>query len=180
MPNSIVLKTECVGSAPCNVAFKPAISLRAHVSGVTAGRRATAFHVTPNDQDQHVEIQSSVSGKLGHYDSAHGQLGIGFTSSLPPLGSPAGIADSVANVECGARYVDLDVAGKVGGAYELEGFQCGKSAPGATPRWPRWRVANACAATVANEEIIVVRFPAANSGEYAHRNIVLHFANRRK
>ena len=46
-PGAITLETECVGSAPCNILFKPAISLRAHVASVTrADSGAERFRFT--------------------------------------------------------------------------------------------------------------------------------------
>jgi glycogen debranching enzyme len=179
--NSIVLKTECVGSAPCNVAFKPAISLRAHVSGVTAGRRATAFHVTPNDQDQHVEIQSSVMGSSVITIQLTDNVGIGFTSSLPPLGSPSGglrILSQSWNAERDALTIDL--AGKVGGAYELKVFNAGHIGAGGNSALTSVEGGERGAADGANEEVVVVRFPASNVDEFVHQTIVLHFANRQK
>ena len=106
-PDSIVLDAECVGSTPCKLAFKPAISLRAHVAGVTSGRRAIPFHVTPNDQDQHVEVVSSGSGKFALTIQVKDNFGFVYNSKLPALGNrQRRFACAVANLECFARYAD--------------------------------------------------------------------------
>ncbi len=183
-PGAIVLETECVGSSPCNLLFKPAISLRAHVASVTsgpsAGRRAIPFHVTANDDDQHVEIQTKGSSKAIITILLRDNIGVAYDSTLPALGSASEGLRVVSQTWSAARDIlTLDVAGKAGRDYELGVFDNGKSLmPGQNAltsveggdRVP----------TKLGEEKIKISFPAENSGDYAHRKIVLHFAGSRK
>ena len=97
--NSIVLKTECVGSAPCNVAFKPAISLRAHCQ--RRDRRPARDCVSCRRRTIKISMSRfsrAVMGSSIITIQLTDDVGIGFTSSLPPLGSrQRRIADPVAN-----------------------------------------------------------------------------------
>jgi glycogen debranching enzyme len=183
-PGAIVLETECVGSAPCNLLFKPAISLRAHVASVTSGptasRRAIPFHVTANDDDQHVEIQTKGSSKAVITISLRDNVGVAYDSTLPPLGSPSqGLRIVSQTWSAGRDTLTLDVAGKTGREYELGIFDNGKSlmkGPNAlTSVEGGQRVTSKL-----GEEKIEIAFPTENSGDYAHRKIVLHFATGRK
>jgi glycogen debranching enzyme len=204
-PGTIVLETECVGSSPCNLLFKPAVSLRAHVASVTSGptasRRAIPFHVKANDDDQHVEIQTKGSSKAVITILLRDNIGVAYDSTLPALGSPSEGLRIVSQAWSAARdTLTLDVAGRAGNEYELGVFDNGKSlmvgqsslvsVEGAyrdtarvQPEKPPAGVPalqNATVASKQGEEKIKVAFPGEKSGEYAHRKIVLHFAGGRK
>ncbi len=187
-PGAIVLETECVGGSPCNLQFKPAISLRAHVasvtSGPTSGRRAIPFHVTANDDDQHVEVETKGSSKSVITILLRDNIGVAYDATLPPLGSPSEGLRIVSQTWSAARdTLTLDVAGKAGCDYELGIFDNGQSLMSGqnvlTSIEGGERVATS-QIDKKGEEKIKIAFPAENSGDYAHRKIVLHFSNARK
>jgi glycogen debranching enzyme len=183
-PGAIILETECVGSSQCNLLFKPAISLRAHVasvtSGPTAGRRAIPFHVIANDDDQHIEMETKGSSKAVITILLRDNIGVAYDSTLPPLGSPSEGLRIVSQTWSAARdMLTLDIAGKAGCEYELGVFDNGKSLmPGQ----------NVLASVEGGERVtsklgeekIKIAFPVENSGDYTHRKIVLHFSGSRK
>jgi hypothetical protein len=187
-PGAIVIETDCEGASTCAVAFKPAISLRARVasvsSGVTAGRRAIPFHVTATDDDQHVEFEIKGASKAVITILLRDNIGVAYDSTLPPLGSTSQGLRIVSQTWSASRdTLTLDVAGKAGCDYELGIFDNGKSlmtgqnslasVEGGERVSPKRRAENA-------EEKIKIAFPAENSGDYAHRKIVLHFSSSRK
>ena len=173
--DSIVLDAECIGGTPCNLEFQPAISLRAHVLGVTTSRHPVAFHVSQNDQDQHVEIKSSVSGKSVLTVQVRDNFGIAYNPGLPRLGSRSeGLRILSQSWSASRDTLTLEVAGKAGSDYELSVFNAEKDAS----------LHNAALASVEGAEHynvstggdkLKIRFPAENSDEYVHRKIVLHF-----
>ena len=191
-PGAIALETECVGKTPCDLLYKPAISLRAHVasvtSGPTAGRRTIPFHVTANDDDQHVEIQTKGSSKAVITILLRDNIGVAYDSTLPPLGSTSQGLRILSQMWSASRdTLTLDVAGKAGCEYELGIFDNGKSlmsgqssltsVEGGDRVTSKQDKANG---REKGEEKIKIAFPAENSGDYAHRTIVLHFAGSRK
>jgi hypothetical protein len=187
-PGAIVLEAECVGSSPCNLLFKPAISLRAHVASVTSGptasRRAIPFHVTATDDDQHVEIQTKGSSKAVITILLRDNIGVAYDSTLPPLGSTSQGLRILSQTWSASRdSLSLDVAGKGGCDYELGIFDNGKSLmPGQSVLASVEGGERVTSSQIdkKDEEKIKISFPAENSGEYAHRKIVLHFATSRK
>jgi glycogen debranching enzyme len=183
-PGAIVLETECVGSAPCNILFKPAISLRAHVASVTSGptvsRRAIPFHVTANDDDQHVEIQTKGSSKAVITISLRDNIGVAYDSTLPALGSPTeGLRIVSQTWSAGRDVLTLDVAGKAGCTYKLGLFDNGRSFMLGFSTLSAVEGADRVASKQ-GEEKMKIAFPAENSGGYAHRKIVLRFSDSRK
>ena len=183
-PGAITLETECVGGAPCNILFKPAISLRAHVAAVTSGpaasHRAIPFHVTATDEDQHVEIQTKGSSKAVITIMLRDNIGIAYDSTLPPLGSSRqGLRIVSQTWSTTHDTLTLDVAGKAGCDYELGIFDSGKSLIQGQSALGSVEGADRIASKI-GEEKIKIAFAAENSGDYAHRKIVLHFSNSRK
>ncbi|HEY2821817.1 MAG TPA: hypothetical protein VGJ06_12315 [Candidatus Acidoferrum sp.] len=185
---AIVLETECVGKSPCNILFKPAISLRARVasvtSGPTAGRRAIPFHVTANDDDQHVEIQTKGSSKAVITILLRDNIGVAYDSTLPPLGSTSQGLRIVSQTWSVAHdTLTLDVAGKAGCEYELGVFDNGKSLMAGQNALASVEGGDRVTSSQVDkkgEEKIKIAFAAENSGDYAHRKIVLHFSGSRK
>jgi glycogen debranching enzyme len=177
---AIVLETECVGSAPCNLAFKPAISLRARVSGVIVDGKAAKFHVAATDDDQHVEILTSGSDKSVVTIQLRDNIGVAYDSTLPPLGSPSRGLRIVSQSWSATRdALTLEVAGRPEAEYELGVFDNGTSLMSGSNSLASVEGADIVASKNA-EEKIKVAFPAETSGNYAHRKIVLHFSNSRK
>jgi glycogen debranching enzyme len=187
-PGAIILEMECVGSSQCNLLFKPAISLRAHVASVTLGpnasRRAIPFHVTATDDDQHVEIQTKGSSRAVITILLRDNIGVAYDSTLPPLGSPSEGLRIVSQAWSASRdSLTLDVAGKVGSNYELGVFDNGKSLIAGQSALASVEGGDRVTSTQGEkkgEEKIKIAFPEENSGDYAHRKIVLHFASGKK
>jgi hypothetical protein len=187
-PGAIILETECVGSSQCNLLFKPAISLRAHVASVTSGlnasRRAIPFHVTATDDDQHVEIQTKGSSRAVITILLRDNIGVAYDSTLPPLGSPSEGLRIVSQAWSASRdSLTLDVAGKTGSNYELGVFDNGKSLIAGQSALASVEGGDRVTSTQGEkkgEEKIIIAFPEENSSDYAHRKIVLHFASGRK
>jgi glycogen debranching enzyme len=185
---AIVIETECVGSSPCNILFKPAVSLRAKVatvtSGPTAGRRAIPFHVTATDDDQHVEFESKGSSKAVITILLRDNIGVAYDAALPPLGSTSQGLRIVSQTWSVAHdTLTLDVAGKADCTYELGIFDNGKSLMAGQNALASVEGGDRVASSQVDkkgEEKIKIAFPAENSGDYAHRKIVLHFSGSRK
>jgi glycogen debranching enzyme len=174
--NSISLEAECVGSTRCNVAFKPAISLRARVAGVTLGRRAIPFHVTPNDQDQHVEVMSSGSGKFVLTIQVQDNFGVAYNSSLPALGSRSEGMRILSQTWSASRdALTLEVSGAAGQAYELKlsnpmpGDSVNRSGITSVEGGDHFF-------TEDGVDKIRIQFPVDSLERYAHRKVVLHFS----
>ncbi len=177
--DSIVLEAECIGGTPCNVAFEPAVSLRAEVIGADTNRHAIPFHMATNDQDQHVEIQLAVHGKSTSTIHVRENFGIAYNPGLPPLGSHSEALRILSQSWNSARDVlTIEVAGREGHEYELGLFN--------------WRdmtlksqviltsVEGAELFTTDNGEYKArVRIPPSDSLEYSHRKIVFHFSGAR-
>ena len=73
----------------------------------------------------------------------------------------------------------LDVAGKTGSDYELGVFDNGKSLTQGQGVLTSVEGGDRVTSKLGDEKIKIL-FPADNSGDYAHRKIVLHFSNSRK
>src|SRR3984957_17537383 len=191
-PGAIVLETECEGGSPFNILFKPAISLRARVTSVTSGitssvpssHRAIPFHVTATDDDQHVEIQTKGSSKAIITILLRDNLGIAYDSTLPPLGNTSqGLRVLSQSWSASRDTLTLDVAGKAGCDYGLGIFDNGKSLMAGQGALASVEGGDRVTSKQNDEkgaEKIKITFPAENSGEYAHRKIVLHFTGSRK
>jgi glycogen debranching enzyme len=184
-PGAIVLESECVGSAPCNIDFKPAISLRAHVASVTSGptasRRAIPFHVTANDDDQHVEFEVKGSSKNVITILLHDNVGVSYDSTLPPLGSTSqGMLILSQTWSAAHDTLTLDVAGRPACNYELGVFDNGKSLMQGQSALTSVEGGDRMKSKLGDQERINIAFPEGNSGDYAHRKIVLHFSGSRK
>ncbi len=118
--DSILLEVECLSSTPCNVTFKPALSLRAEVLGANTNNHATVFHVTANDQDQHVEARLSSSGKSILTIRVRNDFGIAYNSEPSSSREPSqGLRILSQAWSTDRETLTLEVAGKAGGAYEL-------------------------------------------------------------
>jgi glycogen debranching enzyme len=179
-PESISLEADCVGDTPCNIAFKPAISLRAHVAAVTSGpaesRRTIPFHVTANDDDKHVEIETKGSSKSVITIRLSDNFGVTYNSTLPPLGSASKDLRILSQTwSAGHDILTIEVAGASGQTYDLilTNSMGNASAKGAILFQVEGGVHFF---TEDGVHQIMIRFPDDNSGQYTHRRVVLHFA----
>jgi hypothetical protein len=178
-PDSITLETKCVGNTPCNVAFKPAISLRARVASVTSGpaegRRPIPFHVTENDDDQHVEIETKGSSNSIVTIQLSDNFGLTYNSTLPPLGSTSrGLRILSQTWSAGHDMLTVEVAGASGQAYDLNltNSMRNASAKGAILAQVE---GGDHFVDVDGVDKIRIHFADENQGQYTHRKILLHF-----
>lgn len=177
--DSIILEVECIGKTPCNIAFKPAISLRAKVIGADTNNHAIAFHVTTNDQDQHVETHLAVQGKSISMIQVRENFGIAYNSSLPPLGGHSEALRVLSQSwSSGRDLLTLEIAGRAGREYELGLFN-----------WRNMTLkSQVILKSVEGAELFTtddgeykarVRIPPGDSGEYSQGKIVFHFSSPR-
>ena len=130
--------------------------------------------------DQHVEIQTKGSSKSVITILLRGNIGIAYDSTLPPLGSMSqGLRILSQTWSAAHDTLTLDVAGKAGCDYELGVFDNGESLVHGQGALASVEGGDLFASKM-GEEKIKIAFPAGNSGDYAHRKIVLHFPNSRK
>jgi glycogen debranching enzyme len=169
---AIALQVNCTSATACPVEFSPAVSARAQVLGVELNGRPVAFRVVANSEDQHVTTRVSASGKSNTLTiRVRNDFGVSYESTLPPLGSHSqGLRMLSESWSPNRDTFTMDVAGVVGGVYELT----------------VWNPSQA--ATVEGGELLAaangsakvrVRFPPSGSGEYAYGKIVFHFSGAR-
>src|ERR1700744_437814 len=176
-PDSITLEADCVGDTPCNIAFKPAISLRARVASVASGpaesHRAIPFHVTANDDDQHVEIETKGSSKAVITIRLRDNFGVAYNPALPPLGSASqGLRILSQAWSAGHDVLTIEVAGAPGHSYDLD---LSNSVQNAANRGTLYQVEGGQHFFQDGLDKIRIRFPDDDLGQYTHRKVVLHF-----
>ena len=139
-----------------------------------AGGREIPFHVTANDQDQHVEVVSSGSGKFALTIQVKDNFGFVYNSKLPALGNRSeGLRVLSQTWNASRDTLTLEVAGKPGRSYELDLVN---SMPNASAN-------RASVASVeggdhfieGGQDTIEITFPSDTSEQYAHRKVVLRF-----
>jgi glycogen debranching enzyme len=166
--DAISLQIDCKGIAACPITFEPALSLRADVAGVDLNGRPVAFHVAPNDQDQHVLLKfSAPAGPSNLRIRVRNDFGVTYDAALPALGARSqGLRILSDAWTPGRDTLTLDVSGVGGGVYELDVWNPSQTA------------------TVDGGELLSaggglakvrVRFPLGGPGEYAGGKIIFHF-----
>jgi glycogen debranching enzyme len=128
---AITLSVNCSGATTCPVEFEPAVSLRAEVLGADLNGRAIPFHVTANQEDQHVAVLVRASGASNTVKiRIRNDFAVSYESTLPALGSPARGLRVLSEVWSATRDTfTLNVAGTSGAAYELVVWNLGQNAP---------------------------------------------------
>jgi glycogen debranching enzyme len=87
-PGRIELQIQSTGTGHCSLAFSPALSLRAKVSGVRLNGHALAFRSEPNSADQHVNMNVPVAvGRNVIEINVKDNFELSESTTLPPLGS---------------------------------------------------------------------------------------------
>lgn len=87
-PGRIELEIQSTGTGHCSLAFSPALSLRAKVSGVRLNGHALAFRSEPNSADQHVNMNVPVAvGRNVIEINVKDNFELSESTTLPPLGS---------------------------------------------------------------------------------------------
>jgi glycogen debranching enzyme len=166
--DAISLQINCEGVAACPIKFEPALSLRADVAGVDLNGRAVAFHLAPNEEDQHVLLQfSAPAGASRLRIRVRNDFGVAYDATLPSLGARSRGLRILSEAWTSSRdALTMDVSGVSGGIYELTAWNPSQ------------------AATVDGGELIGtdnglsrvrVRFLPRDVGEYVRGKIIFHF-----
>jgi hypothetical protein len=171
--DGITLHVNCTSAAACPIEFSPALSLRAQVLGAEMNGRPVAFHIATNQEDQHVNVRASASGKSNTLRiRVRNDFGVSYESALPPLGSRSqGLRMLSETWTSDRNTLTMDVAGVAGGVYELTVWNPSQSA---TVEGGELLSANNGSAKVR------VQFPAGESNEYTRGKIVFHFSGARE
>jgi len=166
---AITLQVNCTSTDACPIAFEPAVSLRAQVLGVEMNGRPVPFHLAANDEDQHVVMRVSASGKSNTVKiRVRNDFGVTYGSTLPALGSHSqGLRVLSERWSADRDTFTMDVAGVAGGVYELTVWN-----PGQTATADGGELLSAADGNAK----VRVRFPGAGPGEYAYGKVVVHFA----
>ena len=157
------------GSEECAVAFSPAVSLRAKVLGAEWNGKAIPFKVSPNDQDQHVDVMLPVSTQTGTLNiRLRNDFGVSYSNELPALGTSSEGLRILSEAWNAARtQLTLSVTGLPGKHYDLAvrgAEQVGSVNGGNLER------------TGPATGLLHVDFPATDSRKYVAREIVLNFS----
>jgi len=166
-PDSITL--EAKSSAPCTVAFSPALSLRTTVVGAEWNGKPIPFHLTPSSQDQHAQINipsTTTSGTLRL--RIKNDFDVSYANELPPLGAPSEDLRILSQSWNSSRtQLTLEVAGRPGRSYDLavRGVEQLADVEGATRN-----------RTNSSNGTLTVNFPQANSPDFVESKITLNFA----
>ena len=171
--DGITLHVNCTSAAACPIEFSPALSLRAQVLGAEMNGRPVAFHIATNQEDQHVNVRASASGKSNTLRiRVRNDFGVSYESALPPLGSRSqGLRMLSETWTSDRNTLTMDVAGVAGGVYELTVWNPSQSAT--------VEGGELLSATNGNAKVRV-QFPAGESNEYTRGKIVFHFSGARE
>ncbi len=120
-PGRIELEIQSTGTGHCSVAFSPALSLRAKVTGVRLNGRALAFRSEPNSADQHVSMNVPVIvGRSVIEISLQNNFELSESTTLPPLGSTSrGLRVLSETWTPNHDALRVEASGAGGGSYDL-------------------------------------------------------------
>jgi len=167
--DAITLQVNCA-SGTCPVDFEPAVSRRAEVLGAEMNGRPVAFKVAVNDEDKHVVMRFSASGKSSTVKvRLRNDFAVGYVSSLPPLGSASrGLRILSETWSPSGDQLTLQVSGAAGSAYEM-------------PVWGAGEIQKLEGAELERRgggTTLLVKIPAGGSERYARANVVFHFLDK--
>ena len=119
--DSITLTAERDGSADVKMIFRPAVSVRAEVLGVTLNGRRIAFRLEPHEGDQHVVVDASLASGTNMLKIVlRNDFAISYAANLPGLGGEsAGLRIVAADWNASHDTLALQTAGVPGHAYLL-------------------------------------------------------------
>jgi glycogen debranching enzyme len=171
--DAITLRIGCSGAASCPVEFEPAFSLRAEVLGADFNGHPVAFHMTPNEEDQHVTVHITASGASNTLKiRIRNDFAVSYESTLPALGSPTrGLRVLSEAWTASHETFTMNVAGTPGAGYELvvwnpgqntsvEGGELFSTEPGIAK--------------------VRVKFPPSESPADATTKVIFHFSAKRR
>ena len=167
---TVALDIQREGTGECNLEFSPALSLRARVAGAELNGRKTPFTVQKNAEDQHVSMKFPVArGSSTLRLAVRNDFALSIHSELPALGSTSkGLRVVSESWTDNLDTLRLDLSGRPGKTYELDLWNSAqvRSVDGGTlPKSDRPR--------------LQISFPGGAGQDYAHQQVVFHFAERR-
>ncbi|HEV2696975.1 MAG TPA: hypothetical protein VGU90_03215, partial [Terriglobales bacterium] len=125
-PSEISLQVESSGNA--QIEFSPAISPRAQVIAADVNGRRVPFQIQTDSFDQHPTVRVPIEkGKSTLRLRVANDFAVGYSNSLPSLGSPSRELHVISESWSGARdSLTLEVAGISGSQYELAIWNAGE------------------------------------------------------
>ena len=168
--DSITLTAQREGGADVKLAFRPALSARAEILGVTFNGRHIAFRLEPHHGDQHVIVDASLaSGANTLKIFLSNDFAVTYAALLPALGSSSEglrIVDESWNASRNA--LTLQTEGIAGHSYTI--------AP-----WGKEQIKSIDGAKMTPDGFIEETFPAANgSRDWQKQTVTIHLVNAAK
>jgi len=167
---SLTITAERDGGADLKMDFRPALSPRAQVLGVTLNGQRVVFRLEPHDGDQHVIVETSLaSGANTLKILLRNDFAVTNTARLPVLGSTSQGLRIVTETWSATRdALTLQTEGLAGHTYTLA-------------VWGREQIKSIDGAKVMPDGSIEEMFPGADqSTELQHKTVTIHFINRTK
>jgi len=168
--DSLTITAEREGDADLKMDFRPALSPRAEVLGVTFNGRRVAFRLEPHDGDQHLIVETNLkSGQNTLEILLHKDFAVTYRAHLPALGSASQGLRIVAETWSASRDVlTLQTEGLSGRTYTLAVSD-------------KEQIRSIDGAKLMQEGLIEEAFPAANgSSEPQTQTVTIHFVNGAK
>jgi len=167
---SLTITAERDGGADLKMDFRPALSPRAQVLGVTLNGQRVVFRLEPHDGDQHVIVETSLaSGANTLKILLRNDFAVTNTARLPVLGSTSQGLRIVTETWSATRdALTLQTEGLAGHTYTLA-------------VWGREQIKSIDGAKVMPDGSIEEMFPGADQyTELQHKTVTIHFMNRTK
>ncbi len=123
-PTEMTLELLALEGDPVTFQFQPSFSLRADVLGVELNGRPIPFQLKPNESDQHLLTQFSISPGLNvlRVRTRH-DFAISYASALPPLGHQSeGLRIISESWNAARTQLTIEFEGLSGSSYELSLF----------------------------------------------------------
>ncbi len=168
-PGLLTIEVHCSGAGEVNVELAPAVSPRASVTAVDLNGRGLPFHVEKTSTDQHVSVRFAASGGMNSVRiHLKNDFGVGFSNSLPALGSASEGLRVVSETWNPARtQLTLALAGIAGKSYELAVWNPGQIASVEGGKLNK---------AASDQATVSVAFPAAAPAAYVHQELVFKFS----
>jgi hypothetical protein len=167
---SLTIIAERDGGADLKMDFRPALSPRAQVLGVTLNGQHVAFRLEPHDGDQHVIVETSLaSGANTLKILLRNDFAVTNTARLPVLGSTSQGLRIVSETWSATRdALTLQTEGLAGHTYTLA-------------VWGKEQIKSIAGAKVMPDGSIEEMFPGADqSTESQDKTLTIHFISRTK
>jgi glycogen debranching enzyme len=168
-PGTVTFEVKRTGAGDCALELSPALSLRSSVASVDLNGHALPFHVSSTASDQHVTVRFPVAeGTDTIRIHLKNDFGLGFSSALPPLGSPSqGLRVLSESWNPAHTQLSLILSGLAGKGYDLTVWNPSQIA---SVRGGKLNEASQ------HQAKLTVEFPA-GPGSYVQQELVISFAS---